>query len=40
VARLYGLNAAEYQHVLDTFPLVSDVERSAAIRGFVTGNEA
>ena len=40
VARLYGLNASEYQHVLDTFPLVSAAERSAAMRWFVSGAKA
>jgi hypothetical protein len=40
VARLYGLDASEYQHVLDTFPLVSNAERSAAMRGFVREGEA
>ncbi len=34
VARLYELTQPEFQHVLDTFPLVSDAERAAALRCF------
>ncbi len=35
VASLYELTQPEFQHVLDTFPLVSEHERSAAMRCFV-----
>jgi len=35
VARAYGLTAPEFQHVLDTFPLVSDIERSGAMQCFI-----
>jgi hypothetical protein len=35
VARLYGLTAVDFQHVLETFPLVSATERSAAMRCFL-----
>jgi hypothetical protein len=35
VARLYELNEPEFQHVLDTFPLISPAERSAAMRRFL-----
>lgn len=35
VARLYELTEPEFQHVLNTFPLVSDKERSAALSAFV-----
>ncbi len=34
VAHLYGLSASEFSHVLDTFPLVSVTDRSAAMRQF------
>ena len=34
VARLYRLTVSEFQHVLDTFPLVSETARSAAMRRF------
>jgi hypothetical protein len=34
------LSRSQYQHVLDTFPLVSDAERSEAMRCFVSGVEA
>jgi len=32
---LYGLTARDFQHVLETFPLVSATERSAAMRCFL-----
>jgi hypothetical protein len=35
VAVLYQLSAAEYEHVLETFPLVSIEDREAALRAFV-----
>ena len=35
VARLYQLSATEFQHVLDTFPLVPLAERSAAMTCFL-----
>jgi len=35
VACLYELTAPEFHHVLETFPLVSEHERSAAMRCFV-----
>jgi hypothetical protein len=35
IARLYELTPPEFEHVLDTFPLVSDKERSAALRCFL-----
>lgn len=35
VARLYGLTAAELEHVLDTFPLVDRAERDRALQLFV-----
>jgi hypothetical protein len=33
-ARLYGLSAEEFRHVVGTFPLVPLVERRAAIEAF------
>jgi hypothetical protein len=33
-ARLYGLTAEDFAHVLGTFPLIPDVERDAALRAF------
>jgi hypothetical protein len=35
VARLYRLTVSEFQHVLDTFPLVSETARSAAMVRFM-----
>ena len=35
VAMLYQLSAAEYEHVLQTFPLIPIEERRAALRAFV-----
>jgi hypothetical protein len=35
VARLYELSATEFQHVLDTFPLIPRAERSAAMSRFL-----
>ena len=35
VARLYGLVEVEFQHVLETFPLVDAEERSSAMDAFV-----
>jgi len=37
VARLYQLSAIEFQHVLDTFPLVPIDERRGAFQAFITG---
>ena len=34
VAELYQLSAAEFEHILDTFPLIPRVERDAALRAF------
>jgi hypothetical protein len=34
VARLYGLDAAEFRHVVGTFPLVPIEERDAALSAF------
>jgi hypothetical protein len=34
VAHLYGLSRAEFQHVLETFPLISTATRSAAMHEF------
>jgi hypothetical protein len=34
VARLYGLTASEFSHILDTFPLVPVTDRSAAMQQF------
>jgi N-6 DNA Methylase/Eco57I restriction-modification methylase len=34
VARLYGLDRTEFQHVLGTFPLIPIAERSAALTAF------
>jgi hypothetical protein len=36
VAALYQLSAAEFQHILDTFPLVPAAERAAAFEELVT----
>jgi hypothetical protein len=36
VARLYQLSAAEFAHVLDTFPLIPRSERDAALEQFAT----
>jgi hypothetical protein len=33
-ARLYGLSAGQFEHVLDSFPLVSVEERAGALRTF------
>jgi hypothetical protein len=33
-ARLYGLDAADFEHVLGTFPLVPQATREAALRAF------
>jgi hypothetical protein len=35
VARLYQLSAADFEHILETFPLVPSIERAAALRIFV-----
>jgi hypothetical protein len=35
VALLYQVSAAEYEHVLQTFPLIPIEERRAALRAFV-----
>ena len=40
VARLYGLSAVEFRHVLDTFPLVSEAERAAAMHRFTPLGDA
>ena len=37
VAALYQLTAAEFEHVLDTFPLIPREERDAALRCFTNG---
>jgi hypothetical protein len=34
VARLYGLSRTEFQHVLDTFPLIPSSDRAAAMHEF------
>ena len=34
VARMYRLSVTEFRHVLDTFPLVSEAERAAAMHRF------
>jgi hypothetical protein len=35
VAHLYGLTESEFNHVLDTFPLVPIADRAAAMAQFV-----
>lgn len=40
VARLYALTREEFARVLETFPLVAAVEREAAMRAFVSEEEA
>ena len=37
VAELYQLSAAEFEHVLSTFPLIAIEERNQALRAFTTG---
>lgn len=39
VARLYQLSAAEFEHVLATFPLIPERQRQAALDMFATGSE-
>jgi hypothetical protein len=34
-ARVYGLTAAEFEHVLGTFPLVDRADRDLALQVFV-----
>ena len=39
VAHLYGLTSTEFEHILDTFPLIPAVERAAAMNRFMTSSE-
>jgi hypothetical protein len=39
VAHLYGLTCIEFQHVLDTFPLIPADERAAAMNRFMTSSD-
>jgi hypothetical protein len=40
VAQLYGLSTVEFQHVLDTFPLIPGAVKSAAMREFAIADIA
>jgi hypothetical protein len=40
VAHLYGLSRGEFQHVLDTFPLIPSSDRAAAMHQFVSTDAA
>src|SRR5262249_29284994 len=39
VAVLYQLGPEEFGHIVQTFPLVSDAERDAALRAFATESQ-
>ncbi len=39
VAHLYGLTSIEFQHILDTFPLVPVAERTAAMHQFIASSD-
>ena len=38
VAELYQLSVAEFEHILDTFPLIPLADRQAALRVFASGS--
>jgi hypothetical protein len=40
VARLYGLTASRFEHILTTFPLIPSLEREAALKVFTGAAEA
>jgi hypothetical protein len=39
VAHLYGLTSIEFQHILDTFPLIPEAERAAAMNRFMASSD-
>jgi hypothetical protein len=39
VAHLYGLTPIEFQHILDTFPLIPAAERAAAMHRFMSSDD-
>jgi hypothetical protein len=39
VAHLYGLTSSEFQHILDTFPLIPAAERAAAMHRFIVSSD-